>query len=73
MNAFYNQSIELINNLSEDKITEAYDYLSFLNSKEEWESTKELESLEILGEIRKGINEINSGNFVNFKDIKRNV
>lgn len=73
MNAIYERSVELVKSLPEEKIAEAYNYLSYLNSKDEWESTMELNSPKILLEIQQGLNEINSGNFVNFKDIRRNV
>ncbi len=73
MNVIYDQTVELVKSLPEEKIAEAYNYLSYLNSKDEWESTMELNSPEILLEIKKGLDEINSGNFVNFNDIKRNV
>jgi hypothetical protein len=73
MDAIYNSSIDLVKSLSEEKIKEAHDFLSYLNDKEEWESTMELNSPEILFEIKKGLDEINSGNFVDFKSIRRNV
>lgn len=73
MEAIYDRSVKLINSLSEEKLAEAYDFLTYLNDKEEWESTRELSSPEILLEIKNGLKEINTGNFVDFKSIRRNV
>lgn len=73
MEAIYDRSVKLINSLSEEKLAEAYDFLTYLNDKEEWESTRELNSPEILLEIKNGLKEINTGNFVDFKSIRRNV
>jgi len=38
-----------------------------------WIATQELSDTEILNEIRDGIDEINSGEFVRFNDVRRNV
>lgn len=66
-------AFELFNSLSDDKMREAYNFLSYLKDKEEWEATMELSSPEILNQIKEGLAELNSGNFVKFDDIKRNV
>jgi hypothetical protein len=64
---------EIVNSLSDDKIKEAINYLTYLKDKEEWDATMELSSPEILHEIEKGINEINSGKFSKFSEIRKNV
>jgi hypothetical protein len=35
MEAIYERSVKLVKSLSEEKIEEAYDFLSYLNNKEE--------------------------------------
>ncbi len=70
----YAKSInELIMSLSEDKMKEAFNFLTYLKDKDEWEATMELASTDILSEIQKGISEINSEKFVNFNKIRKNV
>ncbi len=73
METLYSRSIDLINHLPKNKINEAFNYLSYLKDKEEWEATYELISPEILKEIKNGIEEINSGKYIDFNDIRRNV
>lgn len=63
-------AFELFNSLSEDKMKEAYNFISYLKDKEEWEATMELSSPEVLNQIKEGLAELNSGNFVKFEDIK---
>lgn len=62
---------EIVNSLSEDKIKEAINFLTYLKDKEEWTATMELNSPEILKEIQNGINEINSGKFTKFNEIRK--
>lgn len=64
---------EIVNSLSDEKIKEAINYLTYLKDKEEWDATMELSSPEILHEIEKGIKEINSGKFSKFSEIRKNV
>jgi hypothetical protein len=73
MDAIYDNTIQLVNSLSIDKLKEAYNFLSYLNDKEEWEATLELNSPTILQEIKQGLEDIKSGNFIEFKKIRRNV
>ena len=64
---------ELINSLSIEKKQEAINFLKYLKDKDEWEATLELNSPEILNEIKIGISELLQGEYVDFKEIKRNV
>ena len=68
-----NNAYELFNSLSDDKMQEAYNYSLYLKDKEEWEATMELCSHEVLNKIKAGLAELNSGQYVKFEDIKRNV
>lgn len=73
MTAIQKNAVNIINNLSEKKLKDAIDYLNYLKDKEEWDATHELLDNKILYEIKEGLNQIKEGNYVYFKDIKRNV
>lgn len=73
MNAVQQELIEIIGSLSDQKLSEANSYLRYLAEKDEWQATQELTNIEILNEIKKGIDELKSGNYIRFEDIKRNV
>jgi hypothetical protein len=73
MTAVQKNAVNIISKLSEKKLKDALDYLSYLNDKDEWEATQELLDTKILYEIKEGLNQIKEGNYVYFKDIKRNV
>ncbi len=57
---------EIVNSLSDDKMKEAINYLTYLKDKEDWDATMKLNSPEILKEIEKGIKEIKAGKFSKF-------
>ncbi len=59
--------------LSNEKMQEVYDFISYLNNQEEWEATKELDNSEILEQIRQGLDELKRGEFVKFNEIRKNV
>jgi hypothetical protein len=63
----------LYNSLSEEQPREAFNYLSYLKDKEVWNTTMELNTPEILSDIKIGIDEINSDSIVEFHSIRRNV
>ena len=73
MEALYDNTIRLVNSLSADELKAAYSFLSYLKDKVEWEATMELNSPEILSEIKQGLNDLKSGNYVEFSKIRRNV
>jgi hypothetical protein len=73
MSQLYDKTVNLVKYLPEGKLNEVYNYLSYLNDKEEWEATYELSSPEILSEIKQGLSDLKTGNSISFRDIKRNV
>ncbi len=66
-------TIDIINSLPASKLKDAYNYLLYLKDKEEWEATQELLTFNIIKEIQDGIDQINSGDFVELTEIRRNV
>jgi hypothetical protein len=73
LNSLQSDAYDIINSLPKRKLIEAHSYLRYLKDKDEWIATQELSDTEILNEIRDGIDEINSGEFVRFNDVRRNV
>lgn len=66
-------AIKLINSLSENKLKVALDFLQYLEEKEEWQATEELLDAETIFQIKEGQKQILEGDFVKFKDIRKNV
>ncbi len=73
MTAIQKNAINIIGTLSDKKLKDAYDFLAYLNDKEEWEASQELYDEAILSEIKEGVMQLQKGQFVNLKDIRRNV
>lgn len=73
LNSLQSDAYEIINSLPKQKLIEAHSYLKYLKDKDEWIATQELSDTDILNEIKNGIKEINSGDYVRFNDVKRDV
>lgn len=73
MTAIQKNALNIISSLSDKKLKDAYDFLTYLSDKEEWEATQELYDQAILSEIREGVKQMQKGQFVYLKDIRRNV
>jgi len=65
------QKIDL---LSDDKLKVAFDFLSYLGEREEWEATEELLQIpNLLEEYRRAKAEIKAGQTVKWGEIRRDV
>lgn len=73
MEDIYDNTIELVNSLSAEKSTEAFSFLSNLKDKKEWEATLEQNFPEMFLEIKNGLDEIKSGELIDFNRKRRNV
>jgi hypothetical protein len=73
MNLTKQNAIKIIDSLSPKKMKVAFDYLSYLKDKEEWEATQELLDFNILREIKTGVEQIQKGQYVHLKEVRRNV
>ena len=73
METMIDDTVNLVKTLTDEKLREAYNYLLYLSDKDEWDATMELYHQPIMNEIQQGINEIKSGNFVKFEDIRKDV
>ncbi len=68
------QAQDLLNQLSPEKLQLAVDFLASIRDKESQEATDELLSIpNFEQELKEAEEEINKGEFVSFKEIRRNV
>lgn len=63
-----------IDQLSDDKLKVAFDFLSYLEEKEEWEATEELSQIpNLLEEYRQAKSKIKAGQTIKWSEIRRDV
>jgi len=63
-----------IDRLSYDKLKVAFDFLSYLEAREEWEATEELLQIpNLLEEYRQAKDDIKAGHTVKWSEIRRDV
>ncbi|MCZ6679784.1 MAG: hypothetical protein O7E52_21340 [Candidatus Poribacteria bacterium] len=68
------QAIELIQQLSPEKLKVAIDYLMYLQDKEAWETTYELASNpEIAESLRRAETDVKTGRLKSWRDVRREV
>ena len=68
------QAVELIEQLSTEKLRTVIDYLSYLQDKEAWEATHELASNpEIVKSLERAETDVQAGSLKRWSDVRRNV
>ena len=68
------RAVELIKQLSTEKLKAGVDYLSYLQDKEGWEATHELASdSEIAESLERAETDVKSGRLKSWGDVKRNL
>ena len=68
------QAIELIEQLSTEKLKAVIDYLNYLQDKEAWEATRELASdPEIAKSLERAEADVRAGRLKRWSDVKRDV
>ena len=73
MRSLQTKAEEIFNSLSRSRLKVAIDFLQYLQEKEEWEATEELLNPKTISEIKEGQKQIQEGEFVKIKDIRRDV
>ena len=68
------QAVELIEQLSTEKLKTIIDYLSYLQDKEAWEATHELASNpEIVKSLERAETDVQAGRLKRWSDVRRDV
>ena len=68
------QAVELIEQLSTEKLKAVIDYLNYLQDKEAWEATRELASdPEIAKSLERAEADVRAGRLKRWSDVKRDV
>ncbi len=68
------QAVELIEQLSTEKLRTVIDYLSYLQDKEAWEATHELASNpEIVKSLERSETAVQAGRLKRWSDVRRDV
>ena len=68
------QAVELIEQLSTEKLKAVVDYLSYLQDKEAWEATQELMGdPEIAKSLKRAEADIKAGRLKRWEDVRRDV
>ena len=68
------QAVELIEQLSTEKLKAVVDYLSYLQDKEAWEATQELMSNpEIAKSLKRAEADVKAGRLKRWEDVRRDV
>ena len=68
------QAVELIKQLSTEKLKAVVDYLSYLQDKEAWEATQELMGdPEIAKSLKRAEADIKAGRLKRWEDVRRDV
>ena len=68
------QAVELIEQLSTEKLRTVIDYLSYLQDKEAWEATHELASNpEIVKSLERAETDVQAGRLKRWSDVRRDV
>ncbi len=70
----YQQAAELIQQLSQEKLRMAVDYLTYLQDKEAWEATHELANVpEIAESLKRAEADTKAGRLRSWQDVRRDV
>ncbi len=68
------QALTLIEQLSNEKLKAAVDYLTYIHDKEVWDATHELvNNAEIVKSLERAETDEKTGRLLNWTDVKRNV
>ena len=68
------QAVELIEQLSTEKLKAVVDYLSYLQDKEAWEATQELMGdPEIAKSLKRAESDVKAGRLKRWEDVRRDV
>ena len=68
------QAVELIEQLSTEKLKAVIDYLNYLQDKEAWEATRELmNDPEIAKSLKRAEADVKAGRLKHWSDVRRNV
>jgi PHD/YefM family antitoxin component YafN of YafNO toxin-antitoxin module len=70
----HKQAIELIQQLSTEKLKAVIDYLTYLQDKEAWEATHELASQpEVVESLKRAEDDVKAGKLKSWGNVRRNV
>lgn len=68
-NLLKNRLKEVIDNLSEDELTEVVNFIEYLKFKDEKEENEILNDVEIMESIKRGLKDIENGDVYDFEDV----
>ncbi len=72
--SLYQEAVELIQELSQEKLRIAIDYLMYLHDKESWEATYELaNNPEIAESLKRAEADTKAGRLRSWQDVRRDV
>jgi hypothetical protein len=68
-NLLKNRLKEVIDNLSEDELTEVVNFIEYLKFKDEKEENEILNDVELMESIKRGLKDIENGDVYDFEDV----
>lgn len=68
-NLLKNRLKEVIDNLSEDELTEVVNFIEYLKFKDEKEENEILNDVELMESIKRGLKDLENGDVYDFEDV----